>query len=327
MGVGWAMLSSWGLSAADYVLYTLVTGIWNVFTLAGLPFLAVLVMATASTRPDATMITGAAAGLALLAAMVGGLGLLLHSEASALRAGRVLQYGLAVAAGWPAGHRPLAPQDRCPASATGRRPARCPRLADYRRHRGQPPHAVARPAGLPARCQPVQAQLPWQTSLAAFAVIRLLTAMPITPGGLGITELGLIGILADGAGHEASAQVTAAVLMYRAVTYLPTIPLGALAMPHLAVRTRAHHQRSAVNYVPARPASRPAGRCPDPRIQHPRREHSDICTIPYRRTARETRRSSHRSAAGQARYRKADGSPRPYWALCDDEEMARVRWA
>ena len=34
-----------------------------------------------------------------------------------------------------------------------------------------------------------QAQLPWQTSLAAFAVIRLLTLMPITPGGLGITEL------------------------------------------------------------------------------------------------------------------------------------------
>jgi hypothetical protein len=53
--------------------------------------------------------------------------------------------------------------------------------------------------------------------------------MPITPGGLGITELGLIGILAGGAGHEASAQVTAAILMYRAVTYLPSIPLGALA--------------------------------------------------------------------------------------------------
>src|SRR6266571_5351696 len=120
MGVSWAMLSSWGLSTADYVLYTLVTGIWNAFTLMGLPFLAVLIMATAS-RPDATMITGAAVGLALL------------------------------------------------------------------------------------------------------------VAMPVTPGGLGITELGLIGILADGAGHEASAQVTAAVLMYRAVTYLPSIPLGALA--------------------------------------------------------------------------------------------------
>jgi hypothetical protein len=74
-----------------------------------------------------------------------------------------------------------------------------------------------------------QARLPWQTSLAAFSVIRLLTAVPVTPGGLGITELGLIGILAGGAGHKASAQVTAAVLIYRAVTYLPSIPLGALA--------------------------------------------------------------------------------------------------
>jgi hypothetical protein len=74
-----------------------------------------------------------------------------------------------------------------------------------------------------------QAQVPWQTSLAAFAFIRLLTALPITPGGVGITELGLVGILAASAGHTASVQVTAAVLLYRAVTYLPPIPLGALA--------------------------------------------------------------------------------------------------
>jgi hypothetical protein len=39
----------------------------------------------------------------------------------------------------------------------------------------------------------------------------------------------LIGILTDGAGDKGSAQVTAAVLLYRAVTYLPSIPLGALA--------------------------------------------------------------------------------------------------
>jgi hypothetical protein len=48
--------------------------------------------------------------------------------------------------------------------------------------------------------------------------------MPITPGGLEITELGLIGILAGSVGHKASAQAMAAVLMYRAVTYLPSIP-------------------------------------------------------------------------------------------------------
>jgi uncharacterized membrane protein YbhN (UPF0104 family) len=73
-----------------------------------------------------------------------------------------------------------------------------------------------------------QAQVPWQTSLAAFAFVRLLTVLPITPGGLGITELGLIATLA-GAGHHDGVQVTAAVLLYRAVTYLPPIPLGVIA--------------------------------------------------------------------------------------------------
>jgi uncharacterized membrane protein YbhN (UPF0104 family) len=74
-----------------------------------------------------------------------------------------------------------------------------------------------------------QAQVPWQTSLAAFAFVRLLTILPITLGGLGITELGPVAILAAGAGHRVTAQVTAAVLLWRAVTYLPPIPLGAAA--------------------------------------------------------------------------------------------------
>jgi len=74
-----------------------------------------------------------------------------------------------------------------------------------------------------------QAEVSWQTSLAAYAFVRLVTVLPLTPGGLGITELGLVGVLAAGAGPRESAQVTAAVLLYRAVTYLPPIPLGAAA--------------------------------------------------------------------------------------------------
>jgi hypothetical protein len=63
MGVSWAMLSSWGVSAADYVLYTLVSGIWNVFTRLGLPVIAVLIIMTVS-RPEAGLLAGAVAGLA-----------------------------------------------------------------------------------------------------------------------------------------------------------------------------------------------------------------------------------------------------------------------
>jgi hypothetical protein len=114
--------------------------------------------------------------------------------------------------------------------------------------------ACLRGTGLP------QAQVPWQTSFAAFAFVRLLTALPVTPGGLGITELGLIATLAAGAGHRASAQVTAAVLLYRAVTYLPPSPSARSPAwcggthPRLSAAAPATLPRQAITPVPA-PAS------------------------------------------------------------------------
>jgi hypothetical protein len=89
------MLSSWGVSTADYVLYTLVSGTWNVLARLGLPALALLVLLTA-TQPDALLIAAAAVGLAVLAAAAAGLGLLVRSESFALRAGGALQRVLAI---------------------------------------------------------------------------------------------------------------------------------------------------------------------------------------------------------------------------------------
>ncbi len=229
MGVSWAMLSGWGISTADYVLYTLVSGIWNVFARLALPVLALLVMVTVS-RPGAGLIAAAATGLTLLAATAAGLGLLLHSEPFALRAGRALQRILAVACrlarrrpppgadGWLPGFR-----DRAAALLAARGWRITAAMAVGNLTLWLVLLACLRGTGLS------QAQVPWQTSLAAFAFVRLLTMLPATPGGIGITELGLVGILASSAGPGASAQVTAAVLLYRTVTYLPPIPLGVLA--------------------------------------------------------------------------------------------------
>ena len=229
MGVSWAMLSSWGVSTADYVLYTLVSGTWNVLARLGLPVLALLIMLTA-TRPGALLIGAAAVGLAVLATAAAGLGLLVRSESFALRAGGALQRGLAIVC------RLVRRQPSCdiPGSLLGFRRRAAALIAA--RGRWITATTVAshlilwlvllaclRGAGLS------QTQVPWQTSLAAFAFVRLLTALPLTPGGLGITELGLVGTLAAGLGPGAGAQVTAAVLLYRAVTYLPPIPLGAAA--------------------------------------------------------------------------------------------------
>jgi putative heme transporter len=69
------------------------------------------------------------------------------------------------------------------------------------------------------------AEVTWQEVLAAFAFVRLLSAIPITPGGVGVVELGLTATLVTAGGDEA--QVVAAVLVYRLLTFVLPIPVGA----------------------------------------------------------------------------------------------------
>ena len=182
------------------------------------------------TRPDAILIAAAAVGLVLLVAVAAGFSLLLRSESFALRAGAILQRPAAACCRLARRPPPgsvarslLAFRDRASALLTARSWRISATTAASQLALWLVLLACLRGVGLS------QAQVPWQTSLAAFAFVRLLTALPITPGGLGITELGLVGTLAAGADHRVSAQVTAAVLLYRAVTYLPPIPLGAIA--------------------------------------------------------------------------------------------------
>jgi uncharacterized membrane protein YbhN (UPF0104 family) len=69
-------------------------------------------------------------------------------------------------------------------------------------------------------------EVTWIEALAAWGLVRLLTAVPITPAGVGIVELGLSGALVGfGAGN---AEAVAAVLLYRALTVIPTLLLGML---------------------------------------------------------------------------------------------------
>jgi putative heme transporter len=217
------------VSAADYVLYTLVSGIWNVFARLGLPVIALLVIVTAS-RPQAGLLAGAIAGLALLIIVAVGFGLLLRSESFAIRAGGALQPVLAMAC--RLARRP--PRGTATASLLDFRE----RAAGLLTTRGWRITAATAASNLAlwlvllASVRGVglsQSQVPWQTCFAAFAFVRLLTVLPVTPGGAGIAELGLVGILASGADHRIAVQVTAAVLLFRAVTYLVPIPAGALA--------------------------------------------------------------------------------------------------
>jgi len=72
-------------------------------------------------------------------------------------------------------------------------------------------------------------------AFAAWALVRILGAIPLTPAGVGIVEIGLTGALV--AFGAPNAEAVTATLLYRALTVLPTLVLGLLA----AATWRSHH--------------------------------------------------------------------------------------
>jgi putative heme transporter len=229
LGLSWRMLASWGVGTQEFVRYTLVSGVWNVFARLGLPVIALLAAAVSGGSGGAPLVLACCGAGALVVAAVG-FRALLRSQRLAVLAGQVLQR-LVTFGGRLARRRP---SQRVAEGVAAFRADTAALLAD-RGIRITAATALAsispwlvllaclRASGLS------QEQVPWQASLAAFAMVQLLTVLPVTPGGLGIVELGLIAPLADGLGSGPAARVTAAVLLFRAVTYLPSLPLGTFA--------------------------------------------------------------------------------------------------
>jgi putative heme transporter len=254
MGVSWAMLSSWGVATSEYVRYTVVTGLWNVFVRLGLPVVALSVLVLTG-RPGTASQAAAYTGVGILILLAAALRATLHSEPFARLADRALARLLT--AGCQLARQP--PPRRAGglllefrADAAGLLARRGLRITATT----VASHltlwlvllACLRASGLP------QAQVPWQTSLAAFAFVRLLSALPVTPGGIGVVETGLTAELAAGHAPAEAAKVAAAVLLFRTVTYLLPIPLGALAF--LTWR-RMHRRRHQNSLPPHRPGTTP----------------------------------------------------------------------
>jgi uncharacterized membrane protein YbhN (UPF0104 family) len=61
-------------------------------------------------------------------------------------------------------------------------------------------------------------------AFAAWSLVRLLGSLPVTPGGIGIVEVGLTTALVGFGGDNP--EVVAAVLVYRFLTIVPTLALG-----------------------------------------------------------------------------------------------------
>jgi uncharacterized protein (TIRG00374 family) len=226
VGLTYSMLRSWGFGGQDIALYVGVTGVWNVFLKLGLPIVSLALLAITG-QASAALLVAALVGLAILAVAVALFALALWKKELARRIGDRL--GRIVSA-------VVRPFGRPPMTTWGEQAVAFRKrtiVLVARRWLAITLTTVASHLALwfvlllALRDVGVsEAEVSALQILAVFAFGRLLTALPLTPGGLGVVELGYIGGLVAAGGSRP--QVVAAVLLFRVLTYGVQIPLGAI---------------------------------------------------------------------------------------------------
>ena len=226
IGVVYRMYTSWGFSRSAVTLSLLVSGMWNNLAKVGMPVIALALLALQGGASTA-LVLASLAGVAVLVVTLAVFTLALRSDRFARRVGasaegvvshlrRVFRRG--PVSGWAE-------------SAAGFRTETIDLLR--KRWLGLTASTVIshlslfgvllvalRHVGIS------ESEVSGAEVLGAFAFVRLISALPVTPGGLGVVELGLTAALVVAGGDEEA--VVAGVLVYRALTYLLPIPLGGL---------------------------------------------------------------------------------------------------
>jgi len=224
IAASYAMLRGWGFENRSVAVAVVVTGAWNQFVNVGLPVLALaLLLLSGGSSP--LLLTAGLIGIAAIVAATAAIVAAMRGDAQARRVGELAQ---------TLANRLLRAARRAPRTGWGEALARV---------RSETIDLVARRwAALTAatlvghlavfgvllvalRVTGVgAAEVSFVEALAAWGLVRMLTAIPLTPGGVGVVELGLsTALVGFGAGN---AEAVAAVLLYRVLTVVPTLVLG-----------------------------------------------------------------------------------------------------
>lgn len=235
MAASYSMLRSWSFAPGPVGLAVAVTGIWNQLSNLAFPLVA-LALLTAAGEEHPALRTAALVGVVVLAVVLGAFGLGLSSARRARRIGD-LAARFADRAKRLLRKKPVS----WSGESFGRFRADALGLLERRWH-------VITAATLLGHLTVFvlllvclraigvsDSEISWIEAFAAWSLIRILGALPLTPGGLGIVEIGLTGALV--AFGAPNAEAVAATLLYRALTVLPTLALGLLA----AATWRTHH--------------------------------------------------------------------------------------
>lgn len=227
VALAYAMLRGWGFPAAPVGLAVAVTGIWNQLALLGFPAVA-LALLTLEQEQNALLQTVATIGLVVFVVAAASFALALSTP----RFARFLGEATARLVNWS-----LHFVGRGPVGWSGESFVRFRNEAIVLlRHRwllltvgtlaGQLSVFVLLLVSL--RVLGVSAsEVSAVEAFAAWSLVRLLGSLPITPGGIGVVELGLTTALVGFGG--ANAEVVAAVLVYRFLSIVPTLILGLIA--------------------------------------------------------------------------------------------------
>jgi putative heme transporter len=226
VGVSYAMLGSWGFGLAAITLSTLLTGIWNAFLKLAMPIAAVALLAITGNSTAALLIP-ALIGVAALVGAVLLFALLMWKKEFARR------IGAALGTAWSWLRRLVR---KPPVTGWDEAAVRFRRQSNDLVARRWPALSITtlvshlglylvflltiRLVGITA------AQVSWVELLGIFSLGRLLTAAPLTPGGVGLVEFTYIAGLVLAGGGQIRAQAVAAALLFRLLTYGLQIPLG-----------------------------------------------------------------------------------------------------
>jgi putative heme transporter len=226
VGVSYGMLRSWGFSLAAITLMTVLTGIWNAFLKLAMPIAAVALLAVTGNSTAALLIP-ALVGVAILVATVVAFALLMWKKELARR------IGAAAGAVWSWLRRLVR---KPPVTGWDEAAVRFRRQSNDLVARRWPALTLTTLVShlglylvflLTTRLVGITpAQVSWVELLGIFSLGRLLTAAPITPGGVGLAEITYITGLVLAGGNPIRAQAVAAALLFRVLTYGLQIPLG-----------------------------------------------------------------------------------------------------
>ena len=227
IGLAFAMLRGWGFPAAAVTLAVTLTGVWNQLFMLAAPAVA-LALLTFTGGSNTTLQIVALVGLAVfIVAMTAFIAALASNQLARSvgdHAARAANVGLRLIR-------------RGPVTWDGGALVRFRVQTIGLLRRRWLPLTLATCAGqlsvfavlvVCLRTLGVDAsQVTLVEAFAAWTFVRLLGSIPITPGGIGIVELGLTGALVGFGGPNDA--VVAAVLLYRVLTVVPTLVLGLVA--------------------------------------------------------------------------------------------------